>query len=229
MVPVSVVVPRLRLMRRSVVRLRAPGPRLDGAADVDSAELAAGGAVVDGALGVEDPQATSAHRRAPHRPGSGPIEGCGGIRVIPGTNQCAKVGTAIGVRARIHSSALMAVSGRLGRPPWLHASQYEAARGGPADMTGNVFPVDRAQVMATIDDVRAVAPLTAAQLRDVGPGRGLKFRVGQRVPAFSRDESLLGFAFPVTGGAGGCRPCSLSAAQARRHALQLARGPAGDD
>ena len=35
------------------------GPAADGAADVDSAELAAGGAVVDGAMGVEDPQATS--------------------------------------------------------------------------------------------------------------------------------------------------------------------------
>ena len=50
--------------------------------------------------------------------------------------------------------------------------------------------------MATIEDVRAVASLLPRSYEVVVRDR-VKFRVGQLVYlAFSRDESLLGFAFP---------------------------------
>jgi hypothetical protein len=62
--------------------------------------------------------------------------------------------------------------------------------------TGRRWPLPDSTVMVTVDDVRRVARALPRTTEHVIRDR-VKFRVGQLVyVAFSRDETLMGFAFP---------------------------------
>ena len=153
---------------------------MDGAADVDSAELAAGGAVVDGALGVEDPQATSdtPQSAAPTR-----IRADRGLRRDP---------------ALIILTPVLRTRAAIGRVNLAECSSSHAEVGSAGETGGHRGPVSDTEggSVATIEDVRAVASLLPRSYEVVVRDR-VKFRVGQLVYlAFSRDGSLMGFAFP---------------------------------
>ena len=132
--------------------------------------------MVDGALGVEDPQATSdmPQSAAPIR-----IRADRGLRRGP---------------ALIILAPVLRTRAAVGRPN-SHRRMQRSVRGGRRSSVQDLDTEGRSSV-ATIEDVRAVASLLPRSYEVVVRDR-VKFRVGQLVYlAFSRDESLLGFAFP---------------------------------